>query len=566
MNEIQQNANPITLQSRLVESAPNLLKKREHDLEIRKEALRKFDNEDRLLEIVNQEDELMKLYQDVQNKQNAIKQKKDQIQQTKLIEIESKKRELHNRLQEIGNDKEVFWDQEKWRVLELRKKKEQSEKLEQENKVDNLMRKKELEIEKMFLKKREMELIQKQKETILNQKRKVNNELNVIKEHKDLIDIDSRKFLEKAQAKGTYLEKHILDKALTQEEQAMLTKDLLDKRVGEELTKQALLDKLQAEKYREMRKNEVLAKEKIKELNDVRMKLTEDEERILREKAVFENVKKRGLDFQTEVELGNAPPMEKLRQNVRIDHLDDYRHKRTKDDVIKLSKLVVDHGAERIQRMNKELQDFKNENDLNDDWKIDLKMFFDNCEPNAFNCAKHAISEQLIKVYQGIDKVENDIYEMSNKRQHLQAKKIKFDKKIEETKQGAAQKQLSMEFLEKKIMLFIQETARETLFVCKEIDEKVAELCCNSIKIEKSIPTSVQDLKLIVQNSEHPKVQAARQAILQQFKESKGKEADNYGDEQKNFEEKLYEIDSEIMNKTRLDPERHNQLNECGIM
>ena len=44
---------------------------------------------------------------------------------------------------------------------------------------------------------------------------------------------------------------------------------------------------------------------------------------------------------------------------------------------------MVDHGAERIDRMNKELDDFRKENDLNEHWKNDLKIFFENCEPNA---------------------------------------------------------------------------------------------------------------------------------------------------------------------------------------
>ena len=248
-----------------------------------------------------------------------------------------------------------------------------------------------------------MERMQEAKASLLDAKRNCTLQLDLIKEEKELKDINSKKFLERALAKGTYIEKTLLNKALNIEEQALLTEDLLKKEVGKELSKQFLLDKLQAEKFREIRKNEVLAKEKIKELNEVRMKLHDQEEQILRDKGIFENIRKKGLDFLTEVELGNAPPMAKLRANINSDNFEDYRHRRSKEDIMKLGQLIVDHGGARIDRMHRDLAEFKLDNDLNEDWKVELKSFFEGCDSSAFNAAKSAMAELLIKVNKGID-------------------------------------------------------------------------------------------------------------------------------------------------------------------
>ena len=288
-----------------------------------------------------------------------------------------------------------------------------------------------------------------------------------------------------------------------------------------ELGKQSLLDKLQAEKYREMRKNEVLAQEKIRDLNEAKFKLQEEEDKLLIDKGVFENMRKKGMDYLTEVELGNAPPISKVKQNMKVDK-DEYRHARSKEEIMNLGKLILDHGSSKILRLQNELKDFKNENDLNDNWKEQVKVFFDNCETNAFNIAKAAMQEVLIKVFQGIDDSEQKLFDLKSRKGYLQAKNIRIDKTLEETKHRAAMKQLVSEFFEKKIALYAQETARESLYICKQVDNRVTEICIKAIKLEKNTPLSVEDMKVIAMNSTDTKITAARQVMLREFKEVKG--------------------------------------------
>ena len=70
------------------------------------------------------------------------------------------------------------------------------------------------------------------------------------------------------------------------------------------------------------------SQDKIKQLNELRAILSDKQEKILMDKAIHEEIIKRGIDFLTEVELGNAPPMDMIKKNVRIDEetLDNYRN------------------------------------------------------------------------------------------------------------------------------------------------------------------------------------------------------------------------------------------------
>lgn len=68
--------------------------------------------------------------------------------------------------------------------------------------------------------------------------------------------------------------------------------------------------------------------DKIRQLNELRATISDKQEKILMDKAIHGEIIKKGLQFLTEVELGNAPPMEMIKKNVTIDDkkLDQYRN------------------------------------------------------------------------------------------------------------------------------------------------------------------------------------------------------------------------------------------------
>lgn len=53
------------------------------------------------------------------------------------------------------------------------------------------------------------------------------------------------------------------------------------------------------------------------------------------EKAVYGEIFKKGVDFLAEIELGNAPPLEYIKKNVRMDDdkLDEYRNNNGVSDI-----------------------------------------------------------------------------------------------------------------------------------------------------------------------------------------------------------------------------------------
>jgi hypothetical protein len=61
------------------------------------------------------------------------------------------------------------------------------------------------------------------------------------------------------------------------------------------------------------------------------------------EKAIHSEIVSKGVEFLTEVELGNAPPMEIIKKNVRIDEdrLDHYRNNVGVPGIIAKSKQFV---------------------------------------------------------------------------------------------------------------------------------------------------------------------------------------------------------------------------------
>ena len=103
-----------------------------------------------------------------------------------------------------------------------------------------------------------------------------------------------------------------MDRILSSEEQAVLVKDLLEKRQGHELQKQRLLENILAEKQLIVKNNEIESRDKVKALNELRLELRRKEEEIVKQKAIHEEFRGKGLEYMVEVALGNGPDMEDL--------------------------------------------------------------------------------------------------------------------------------------------------------------------------------------------------------------------------------------------------------------
>lgn len=158
----------------------------------------------------------------------------------------------------------------------------------------------------------------------------------------ELKDINSKKYLERALQRGTMLEKRLLQNTdLSNKEMAELVEDLVKKKLGEENAKQDLIDRLNEEKQREIRRNEILSQEKINELNIKKKQMMELETKILKNKAIHQKLKEKGVDFLAELELGNVQDLETVKKNLRYNP-NDHRVLFFKKSYLEIKRKFID--------------------------------------------------------------------------------------------------------------------------------------------------------------------------------------------------------------------------------
>lgn len=344
-------------------------------------------------------------------------------------------------------------------------------------------------------------------------------QLRAIQEENELKDQNSKKFLEKALQRGTMIERRLLENnALTAKESAELVYALIDKKGDEANRRQDLVDKLYEAKKREIKKNEMLSKAKIKELSKAKSELLTKEKKILEEKALHQQLRGRGTDFLTEIELGNAPPLEAIKRNIKID-VKAVRRFRSKEEVLELGQVIAQYGDKRLQEMRHEFDRDRVRNGLDETWREDLRDFFATCNPESYQIAKIMMVLVLDKAFYGIDLKEQEYAKMRDRQSELQARNDRMEKEMKIIQHNTAVKQIKDDLLSMIIQEMALETVKENMYVSKRIDEKMIDIFVKSLKLERNSGTNSNDLMVLAQNLEDEKLAAAREALLNQFSE-----------------------------------------------
>lgn len=338
----------------------------------------------------------------------------------------------------------------------------------------------------------------------------------------ELKDHSSKKFLERALKKGTQIESRLLkNEALDAKQSAELVHALMD-RAGEEAQKrQELVDKLYEAKQREIRKNEMMAQSKIKELNLAKVQLLAKEKENLKEKAYHEQIRGRGIDFLKEIELGNAPPLQAIKNNLKIDP-EKVRKKRTKDQIYEMGQEIAENGDERLRRMKEEFDRHRAKMGLDESWKEDLKIFFQNCNHESYQIAKMIMVLIMDKVYLEVDEIEEAMKNLKKKQLELRQKADRREQEIRILKHNTAVKQIREDIMNRVIIEMALETVKENLFIQKRIDYKMMGIFSKALKLERDSATSIPELEILAQNLEDDKLVAAREALMNQFEENEG--------------------------------------------
>lgn len=95
--------------------------------------------------------------------------------------------------------------------------------------------------------------------------------------------------------------------------------------------------------------------------------------------------------------------------------------------------------------------------------------------------------------------------------------------------------------LDRIVMEMAFETVKENMYISKKIDYKMVDILTKALQIERESDTNADDLKILAQNVENETLVAAREALLNQFKDGEEKQMDQF--DGKTFEQRLYEID-----------------------
>lgn len=315
------------------------------------------------------------------------------------------------------------------------------------------------------------------------------------------------------------IERRLLENnALTAKESAELVYALIDKKGDEANRRQDLVDKLYEAKKREIKKNEMLSKAKIKELSKAKSELLTKEKKILEEKALHQQLRGRGTDFLTEIELGNAPPLEAIKRNIKID-VKAVRRFRSKEEVLELGQVIAQYGDKRLQEMRHEFDRDRVRNGLDETWREDLRDFFATCNPESYQIAKIMMVLVLDKAFYGIDLKEQEYAKMRDRQSELQARNDRMEKEMKIIQHNTAVKQIKDDLLSMIIQEMALETVKENMYVSKRIDEKMIDIFVKSLKLERNSGTNSNDLMVLAQNLEDEKLAAAREALLNQFSE-----------------------------------------------
>jgi len=187
-------------------------------------------------------------------------------------------------------------------------------------------------------------------------------ELEEIDEEMKNRDLESAELLQKALNHADYLQDQIESGAIDEQYQAKLVHALSGDKNDPENKKmrEELLEELKAKILQQKERKTMENQKFIQDLNMKRMQFSEAEKKINEQKLLHEALARRGIDFLTELELGNAPPMEYVINNLNID--DKQVNKKEPFSV----KEVVDYTRNQLGNNQEKLEKLKAEKEESD--------------------------------------------------------------------------------------------------------------------------------------------------------------------------------------------------------
>ena len=196
----------------------------------------------------------------------------------------------------------------------MKLKQRQLEEQEQQHEQYVWKAEREQEVERMVRKKLEIEKVKEQQALVDNLLRKRQVEVGSIGEALTRKDVDSSEMLQRALRRAEVLQREM--GAVDVRTQGLLVECLLEHNQENEAIRQQILEEVKAKMSRDKEEQQYKNEELLQQLNMQRMRFLDAEKVIRDKKAVHQDIMRRGIDFLAEIELGNAPPLEYVVKNI----------------------------------------------------------------------------------------------------------------------------------------------------------------------------------------------------------------------------------------------------------
>ncbi|CAK60339.1 unnamed protein product (macronuclear) [Paramecium tetraurelia] len=448
---------------------------------------------------VPQEEELNADYEELMKAQNLNKQwqqmkqeaeyQEQVIQKRKLQKIEEEQKRLATKLEELINQPSFDEYEEKHKLIALKRRIEQDYKDEVDKLKEQFLLAKEFDVEKIVRKKIEMEkLIEAQKKKN-EEYEKIQLELAAIREVAEKKDINSKKMLENALNR-----RGIPQQLISERDKVLLSNAILDDREEEQRQRDRIYEEVQQKVQQEKEKKKLETAEKLRDINSKKFELNEQQERILKEKAFHKELQKKGLDFLTQIELGNAPPLDILKKNIIMDEekLDEYRLNYNLNNIAKKNKRFLQDGVKRIEQIREEQYNIEVQDRP---YNGEIKQYL-----NTRNAESLFICRKIVDYI--VDNSLRKILERENRMHMLKQQRKDYNQKGKNLKR-TQNYLIDREFLEEeadkifaRVMRKVQREAANEIAVVNLLAQSVAlNIIVNSVKYERNTTNPIDQIK-----------------------------------------------------------------------
>jgi hypothetical protein len=344
--------------------------------------------------------------------------------------------------------------------------------LDRDNKMEELVRRK-LELERLQENNKYVEDISKRREL----------ELDQIDIEMKSRDVDSSELLQKALNHADYIQDQIESGAIDKEYQAKLVNVLMgDKNDPEnKVMREELVEELRAKITQQKERKTMENQQFIQELNMKRMQFTDAEKKINEQKLLHEALSRRGIDFLSEMELGNAPPMEYVVKNLNIDEKQINRKVPfSVKDVVEQTRNTLDLNKERLERLK---EDKKRSDNV-------VRETSYKPEPIYVSGKTKEVVDLILDIVVGKAWEEISIYDQYVDGLRKRSKVMKHREPIQDARIGyfsdrISMKEINTNLINKVMLKMLKEVATETNNVNEAVKLSALNIIIKSFKTQK---------------------------------------------------------------------------------